>query len=115
MNIYELHSLHVIHILSAIGLVAATFYGCAGTPETRKKVLMWGGIASLLMLLTGIRMWQGLYGFAGGWPIVKLVCWLGLAAFSGLTYRKRAKASLWMILSLVLTFIALVMVYVRPF
>ena len=115
MNIHELNSLHIIHVLSAIGLVGATFYACAGAPETRKKVLMWGGIASLLVILTGIRMLQGLYGFAGGWAIVKVVCWLGLSAFTGLAYRQREKASLWINLSIVLTLVALVMVYVRPF
>ncbi len=115
MNIYELHSLHIIHILSSITLVATTFYACAGAPETRKKVLMWAGIASLMAVLTGVRMWQALYGFAGGWAIVKLVCWLGLSAFTGLAYRKRERASLWIILSIVLAFVALVMAYVRPF
>jgi hypothetical protein len=115
MNPSELNGLHIIHVLSAIGLISATFYACAGSPETRKKTLMWSGIATLLVLLTGIRMWQGLYGFAGGWAIVKLVCWLGLSAFTGLAYRKRDRASLWIILTAVLSAVALVMVYVKPF
>jgi len=115
MNPHELTSLHLLHVFSAIALVATTFYACAGAPETRKKVLMWSGIASLVVLLTGIRMWQGLYGFAGGWAVVKLVCWLGLSAFGGLAYRRREQASLWLILTLVLTATALLMVYVRPF
>lgn len=115
MNPSELNSLHVIHVLSAIGLIGTIFYATAGSPETRKKTLMWSGIATLLVLLTGIRMWQGLYGFAGGWAIVKLVCWLGLSAFTGLAYRKREKASLWIILTVVLSAVALIMVYVRPF
>jgi hypothetical protein len=69
----------------------------------------------LLVLLTGVRMWQGVYGFAGGWAVVKLVCWLGISAFGGLAYRRRAKAGLWMFLTLLLALIALVMVYVKPF
>ncbi|MCF7689051.1 MAG: hypothetical protein K9N01_12210 [Cephaloticoccus sp.] len=115
MNPHELESLHIIHVLSAIGLIATTFYACSGAPETRKKVVMWAGIASLLVVLTGIRMWQGLYGFAGGWAIVKLVCWLGLSAFAGIAYRRRARAALWIQLTLVLTLVSLTMVYLRPF
>ncbi|MCB1105154.1 MAG: hypothetical protein KDK74_10520 [Cephaloticoccus sp.] len=115
MNPHELNSLYILHVLSAISLIGTTFYACAGAPETRKKALMWSGIASLLVVLTGIRMWQGLYGFAGGWAIVKLVCWLGLSAFGGLAYRKREKASLWLILTVILTAVALVMVYIKPF
>lgn len=115
MNIHEYNSLHIIHVLASIGMIAATFYACAGAPETRKKTLMWGGIASLLVLLTGIRMWQALYEFAGGWAIVKLVCWLALSAFTGIAFRRREKSGLWIQLSVVLGLVALVMVYVRPF
>jgi hypothetical protein len=115
MNASELNALHIIHVLSAIVMVAATFYACAGAPETRKRTLMFSGIATLLVLLTGLRMWQGVYGFQGGWVHVKLLCWLGLAAFTGLAYRRRAQAGLWIKLSVVLSALALVMVYVRPF
>lgn len=115
MNPHEYNSLHILHVLAAIVSIGTIFYACAGAHETRKKTLMWSGIAGLLLLLTGIRMWQGLYGFAGGWAIVKLVCWLGLSAFTGLAYRKREKASCWLILTIVLTVVALVMVYIRPF
>ena len=39
------------------------------------------GVAALVMLATGVRMWQDIYGFApAGWLIVKCVCWLGLSA-----------------------------------
>jgi len=115
MNPAEYNALHIIHVFSAIGLVAATFYACAGAPETRKKTLMWSGIASLLVLLTGVRMWQSLYSFSSGWAVVKIVCWLGLSAFAGIAYKRRAKAGLWITLTLVLSLLALVMVYVKPF
>ena len=115
MNPAEYSALHIIHVFSAIVLVATVFYACAGAPETRKKVLMFSGIASLLVLLTGIRMWQSFYNFSGGWAVVKIVCWLGLSAFGGLAYKRRAKAGLWIMLSLVLSLVALVMVYVKPF
>lgn len=115
MNPAEYNALHVIHVFSAIAMVATVFYATAAAESTKKKTMMWSGIATLLVLLTGIRMWQGIYSFAGIWPIVKIVCWLGLAAFAGIAYRRRAKAGLWINLSLVLSAIALVMVYVRPF
>ena len=115
MNPSELNFLHIAHVFSVIALVATTFYACAGAPETRKKVLMWSGIASLLVLLTGIRLWQGVYHFTGKWAVVKLVCWLALSAFAGVAYRKREKAGLWIGLALALTIVALVMVYVKPF
>ena len=115
MNLAEYNALHIIHVFSAIVLVATTFYACAGAPETRKKILMFSGIASLLVLLTGIRLWQGIYNFTGVWAVVKIVAWLGLSAFGGLAYKRRAKAGLWITLSLVLSLVAVVMVYVRPF
>jgi hypothetical protein len=60
-------------------------------------------------------MWQALYGFSGGWVIVKIVAWIGLAAITGLAYRKREKAGLFLKLSVVLALLAVTMVYVKPF
>ncbi|HWA85758.1 MAG TPA: hypothetical protein VG710_06020 [Opitutus sp.] len=114
MNPGEYNALHVVHLLSLIGLAGTVFYACAGAPETRKRALMWGGIASLLVLLTGIRMAQGIYHGMPGWIWVKLVCWLGLSAFTGVAYRRRAKASLWIVLTLVFAAVALAMVYWQP-
>src|SRR5579859_491042 len=80
MNPQELNTLHILHVLSVLGLTGATFYAFAGAPASRKRVMMWSGIASLLVLLTGLRMWQQLYHFhAGWWLMVKFVCWLGLS------------------------------------
>lgn len=115
MSIQESNALHLLHVLSAIAAVGTIFYACAGAPETRKKTLMWSGIAGLLLLLTGIRMWQAMYQFQGTWAVVKIVCWLGLAALTGIAYRKRENASLWIRLALGLTALALAMVYVQPF
>ena len=50
-----------------------------------------------------------------GWVIVKLVCWLGLSALTGLAYRKREKAGTLKLVVLLLAFAALVMVKYRPF
>ncbi|WP_221032551.1 DUF1516 family protein [Actomonas aquatica] len=106
---------HVLHLLSLIVLTGGTFYGFAGPAESRKKVMIFTGIASLLMLISGVGLLHKLsYGFPG-WAIVKIVCWLGLAGLAGIGYRKRDKAGLFMTIILALVFVALVMVYQRPF
>jgi|GEM_PF-375517 len=115
MTAPELHSLHIIHVLSVIVLTGAVFFACAAPLETRKRVLMWSGIASLVVLLSGWRLWQGLFGWAGLWPWVKTISWLGISAFSGIAYRRRDKAKLWIGLTLGLVVLALVMVYLKPF
>jgi hypothetical protein len=115
MSLQEINALHIIHVFGAIGLMVSVFYACAADPGTRKKTMMWSGIASLLVLLTGVRMWQGLYHFHGVWVIVKLVCWLVLSGLSGVAYRRREKTPLWMTLALAAALIALVMVYTQPF
>ena len=116
MNPRELSLLHVVHVASVVVLIGYTFFAFAGAPETRKRVLMITGVASLLALLTGLRMWQGAYGFAMmGWIIVKAVCWLGLSAITGMAYRKRDHVNTLMVVVLLLAIVALVMVYYRPF
>jgi len=116
MNVSELNALHIIHVASVLVLVAYTFFAFAGPIETKKRVMMITGIASLLVLVTGIRMWQGLFSFhAFGWIIVKIVCWLGLSALTGFAYRKRDSANALMLVALVLAIVALTMVYAKPF
>ncbi len=115
MSLTENNLLHVLHVLSAIVLVGTTFFAFAGGPETRKRVLMWSGIASLLMLLTGVRMWQGLYQFSGGWVIGKIVCWLGLSALTGIAFKRRGATGLLAVVTVVLSAAALYLVYQRPF
>lgn len=115
MSPTELNLLHVLHVASVIVLIAYTFYAFAAPPQTRKGVLITTGIASLIILFTGIRMWQGMFNFTMmGWIVVKLVCWLGISAFTGMAYRRRQQAALFMGITLVLAVIALVMVYWKP-
>lgn len=106
---------HILHLLSLVVLTGGTFYGFAGSPASKKTVMITTGVASLLMLVSGFGLLAKLqYGFPG-WVIVKLVCWLGLAGLAGIGYRKRNKAALFMSIVLALVFVALVMVYRRPF
>ena len=116
MGPHEFVFLHATHVAAALVLVGYTFYAFAAPPETRKRVMMWTGGASLVMLLTGLRMWQGIYAFApAGWLIVKVVCWLGLSALAGIAYRRREKAGLLAWLAIALMIVALAMVYAKPF
>ena len=115
MSLQEVSALHIIHVFAVIAVVASVFYACAAAPETRRKVAKWSGIASLLLFVTGVRMWQGLYHFKGGWVWVKILCFFAIAGFVGVAYRRREKTKLWVVLSLTAALIALVMVYTQPF
>lgn len=115
MNPHEYAFLHLAHVIGAILLIGFTFFAFAAPAAARKKVMIWTGVGNLLILLTGVRMWQGIYGFSGGWVIVKLLAWLGLAAMAGIAFRKREKAGALMWLSLGLASLAVVMVYTKPF
>ena len=116
MNPNELNALHVLHLTGVLVLIGYTFFAFAGPAETRPRVLMITGIASLLVLLTGVRMWQSLFSFhVFGWIIVKLVCWLGLSAISGVAYRKRHLTNPLMVVTLVLAITAVAMAFMKPF
>lgn len=116
MNPQEYNTLHIFHILSALVLMGWMFYGFAAPPATRKKVMIWTGVASLLILLTGVRMWQALPPFSvSGWIVIKLLCWLGLSALAGLAYRKREQAGALAWVAIVLAATAVAMAYVKPF
>lgn len=106
----------IIHVVSLLVLTGYTFYAFAAPAETRKKVLMVTGIASLLMLISGFGLISKLYSnnFAG-WMIVKIVCWLGLSALAGVGYRRRQKAKVFASVALALVFVAVYMVYTKPF
>src|SRR4051812_13399148 len=112
----ELQSLHVLHVFSALVLTGYTFFAFAGpAPTTRKKVLVITGIASLMIALTGVRMWQAMYGFAPMlWIFVKMVCWLGVSSFAGVAYRRREKVGVFSALSLIFLLVAVTMVYFQP-
>lgn len=116
MNPQEYNTLHWLHVAGMLLLTGYTFYAFAAPAETRKRVMMITGIATLVVLLTGVRMWQALYQFAPlGWVIVKGLCWLGFSALAGLAYRKRDKAGALMTVGALLLAIAVAMVYYKPF
>lgn len=102
----------ILHILALLVLAGGTFYGFAGAPETRKKVMIYTGIASILVLVSGFGLLSKLHGnqFAP-WVIIKIVAWLGLSALAGIGYRKRDKAPFFIGIILFLATLSLVSVY----
>ena len=105
----------ILHVVSVLLLTGSTFYAFGGPADTRKRALMWSGIASVLALVGGFGLQAKLgYGFPG-WLIVKLVCWLGLSALVGMGYRRRESAGTLMIVAVLLVIVAVVMVYTKPF
>lgn len=116
MNPVEYNVLHFLHVASLLVLFGYTFYAFAAAPETRKRVMMITGIATLLALLSGIRLWQAMFSFEMlGWVIVKLLCWVALSALAGLGYRKRGSIGALIGVSVVLGALAVAMVYFKPF
>jgi uncharacterized membrane protein SirB2 len=107
----------VLHLLSLAVLSAHTFMAFANpAPENRKRTMMITGIAALLMFVSGFAMLSiNKIPFSSGWVIVKLVCWLGVAAMAGFAYRKAHLRGLLSFITLTLVAIAFVMVYFRPF
>jgi hypothetical protein len=104
---------HVLHVLSLIILTGGAFYAFAGSPDTRKRVLMITGIASLVQLISGVGLWHKMGLSVSAWLIVKLVCWLALSALAGIGYRQRGKAGLFMVIILGVVLLALIAVYYR--
>jgi len=61
-------------------------------------------------------MWQSLFSFhLFGWIVVKLVCWLGLSAITGIAYRKRELTNTLMVVTLLLAITAVAMAFLKPF
>jgi hypothetical protein len=107
---------HIMHLAALLALVAGTFYGFAGAPQTRGKVLAVTGIAALLMLISGVGMIHkssGAHSFGQPWVWVKLVAWLGVAGLAGMGYRQRGKAGLFMAVIAGLLFAAIYAVYTK--
>jgi hypothetical protein len=108
---------HVIHVFSLAALVGYSFYAFAApTPETKKRVMMVTGIASLGMLVAGVGLMHKMgYEWSAGWIWVKIACWVALSALPGMAYRRRERAGMFIVIALVLVLIAVSMVYYKPF
>ncbi len=107
---------HILHLLGIMVLVGTIFAAFADpTPLLRRKVLSASGISSLVVVVAGFGL-AGLlkYGFPT-WILIKIVCWLGLSAVTGLIYRNPKKIPIYAAVSMILLIVALYMVYFRPF
>jgi hypothetical protein len=108
-------TLLVIHLSSIFVLLGYTFYAFAAPAETRKRVMMITGVATLVVLMTGGAMLGKMHLGFPGWAIVKFVCALGLGCMGSFAFRRRAQADAFMLVTLALAITAVAMVYVRPF
>jgi hypothetical protein len=105
----------ILHVFSVLVLTGLTFYAFGAPPETRKRVLMFAGIASLLALVAGFGLQAKLKVGWPGWLFVKMACWLGLSALTGLGYRRRGAVGGLAVGTVALVLVAVVMVYLKPF
>jgi len=107
----------ILHVFSVLVLTGFTFYAFAAPAETRKKVLIVTGIASLLVFISGFGLVTKLLGAGSGmwplWALLKLAAWLGLSALAGFGYRRRAKAPVFMAVAVALIFMAVYSVYTK--
>jgi hypothetical protein len=111
------HSFYqILHLFSIILLAGVTFAALAAPkPENRRFSLMWSGILSVVAFVTGFGL-LGLGGFGfRGWVIVKIACWLALAALTGLAYRRPDQKMVLTAITVMAILLAVSMVIVKPF
>ncbi len=107
---------HVLHVISLLVLTGYTFFAFAGpSPATKKKVMMITGIASLLMLVSGVGLMHKLAYQWQAWVFVKIGCWLAISAFAGIAYRRPGARGVLSALAVLLGGVAVYMVYYKPF
>lgn len=106
---------YLLHSFSLFVLTAHTFLAFGNPdPANKKRTMMITGIASLLVLVSGFGLMAKLHPTEYGalWFIVKLFCWLGLSALSGVVYRRPHLRGKLASVALSLIVVALFMVYV---
>jgi hypothetical protein len=104
----------VVHVVAGFLLVAYTFQAFANPERGRRTTLTMTGICALLMLVAGFGSLAKLNLGFPGWVVVKLVCWLVLAAMAGLAYRRPALRGLLRVVTIGVVIVAAYMVYFRP-
>lgn len=105
--------LHVSSVLLLVGMTFAAF--AAPRPERRGATMKQTGILSLIVIVSGFGLAAKFgYGFPV-WMMIKAACWLGIAALSGVAFRKPESAGKLSMIAGLLVVIAVLAVYVRPF
>jgi hypothetical protein len=104
---------YVLHLVSLLLLSGFTFQAFANTSaERRGRTMMLTGISGFVALVAGFGLLAKLgHGFEL-WVIVKLVCWLGLMAISGMAFRRPGKVKQLTLVASALITVAVYSVYV---
>jgi hypothetical protein len=104
------------HLFAAMLLVGVVFGALAApNPDERRRTMMFSGILGLVVFVTGFGLLsRGGFGFQG-WVVVKLGCWLGLAALPGLAFRRPEQIHLLRLLTVGAVFLAVGMAVLKPF
>lgn len=110
----KLQIYQILHVLSMVLLVAFNFDALANPdPKRKRNTMIITGVSAFLMLLGGFGALAVLqYGFPI-WVIVKLVCWLGLAAIPAFAYRRPFLVPVLRIVAIALVAIAIAAVYLK--
>ena len=106
----------VLHLFSVMMLASITFQALAAPrPELRRPILMRSGVFALLSFVSGFGL-LGTMGFGfSGWIIVKLACWVALAALTGLAFRRPSQSRSLSVIAVLALFLAVSMVVLKPF
>ncbi|MEI8310334.1 MAG: hypothetical protein WCH98_06225 [Verrucomicrobiota bacterium] len=108
----KLQIYQVLHVASMVLMTAFLFQAFANPdPKNKKKSGMIIGILALLMLIGGFGLVATLHVGFPWWVAVKLVCWFGLVAISGLGYRKPERIPLLTGVAIALVLLAITTVY----
>lgn len=108
----KLHIYQVLHVASMVLMTAFLFQAFANpNPKNKKKSAILIGSLALLMLIGGFGLVATLHVGLPWWIIVKLICWFGLVAISGLGYRKPERIPLLTGVAIVLILTAITTVY----
>jgi len=108
----KFHIYQVLHVASMVLMAAFLFQTFANPdPKNKKKSGILIGSLALLMLIGGFGLVATLHVGFPWWILVKLICWAGLVAISGLGYRKPARIPLLTGVAIALILIAITTVY----
>jgi len=110
----------ILHVLSAILLVAYVISACADPrPERKKSIMIITGVLSLLVLAGGFGLAVKIHDISNplkftGWMVGKVVVWLLLSGIAGMAFRRSTIAGVLTIVTIALAGAAVYLVYARP-
>lgn len=110
----KLQIYQMLHVSSMVLMTAFLFQTFANPdPKNKKRTGMIIGILALLMLIGGFGLVAVMKVGFPWWVIVKLLCWFGLVAISGMAYRKPERIPQLMVVAITLILVAIGTVYFR--